>query len=188
MIKCFEKFNIEDIEKALNRDDMYLGVMKYKFIMDTFWYIDCSTNNTFKAVFTDFYKLNVGAEQVFLDRFFYCLEYHKNTKLSFIEVLRYLYKYSKKVHGSFASKLLATVNPKLPIIDKFIRNHLELETYYGTKNVDKVVEQYYQIITIYEGFLKTEQAKLWINLFDEKFPNNNIENIKKIDFILWQIR
>ncbi|MGL5711641.1 MAG: hypothetical protein ACRCX2_01360 [Paraclostridium sp.] len=103
-------------------------------------------------------------------------------------MLRYLYKYSNKVHGSFASKLLATVNPSLPIVDRFIREHMELETYYGKHNANKIVDQYYDIIDIYSNFLKTEKAKLWIDLFDEKFPNTNITDIKKIDFILWQIR
>ncbi|MGL5380095.1 hypothetical protein [Clostridium sp.] len=188
MIGCFEKFTLHDVSRSLDRKEMKIGVTKYIYIMNIFNDINVSTDNTFKTVYIDFYKLGVNTNENFLNKYFILLEDDKTNSLEFIDALRYLYKYSKKVHASFASKLLATVNPELPIIDKFIRNHLELEAYFGVSNIDKIIEQYYEIVEIYRCFLNTNQSKEWIRLFDEKFPYNNITPIKKIDFILWQIR
>lgn len=188
MAKLFEKFTTKDIQKALDRKEMYLGFAKYSFITDVFWMVNSYSDYSFRVVYTDFYKLNIGTDQEFRNMYFHLLESHKRNQYRFEDILKMLYDISGKMHGSFASKLLATVNPKLPIIDRFIKEHLELDSYYGINNSNEIITQYYEIINIYEAFLKTQKCKEWIKLFDEKFPNNKIENIKKIDFILWQIR
>lgn len=188
MSRVFDKFNRMDIQKALDKKEMQLGVAKYIFIMDTFWLVNSYNDYSFRVIYTDFYKLSIGTDQEFRNIYFQFLESSKNNGYRFEDVLKMLYDISGKIHGSFASKLIATVNPKLPIIDRFIKEHLELNSYYGISNSNEIINQYYEIINIYEGFLKTQKCKEWIYLFDQKFPNNNIENIKKIDFILWQMR
>jgi hypothetical protein len=34
--------------------------------------------------------------------------------------------------------------------------------------------------------MATEEGCMIIRTFDERFPNNGISDVKKIDFILWQ--
>ncbi|WP_297639148.1 hypothetical protein [uncultured Clostridium sp.] len=186
-MRRFEKINEKEVLRALNRREMEIGIDKYEFIMKRFWHVDVRKDNEFKRVFIDFYKL-INLNGKFLEIYFETLENHKTIEYTYVEVLRILYKYSKKVHGSFASKLLATVDEELPIIDRFIKKHLELETYYSVGNVEKIIAQYDEVKDLYSEFLNTEQSKRWIELFDEKFSDRNISDIKKIDFILWQIR
>lgn len=187
-MRAFLNIKIEDVEKALNKNEMQVGVAKYTFIMDIFYKVNCYDDLTFKVVFTDFYKLKIGTDRDFLDKYFRYLEYSKYKKIRFEDVLTYLYTYSNKMHGSFASKIVATIDPNLPIIDKFIRKNLELTHYFGVKNGNQIINQYYELIDKYKLFLKTQQCKEWIKLFDLKFPNNKINDVKKIDFIIWQIR
>lgn len=40
----------------------------------------------------------------------------------------------------------------------------------------------------YEEFLHIQEAKEILSLFNDKYPNANITDVKKIDLILWQIR
>jgi hypothetical protein len=35
-------------------------------------------------------------------------------------------------------------------------------------------------------YMATEEGCMIIRTFDERFPNNGISDVKKIDFILWQ--
>ena len=53
---------------------------------------------------------------------------------------------------------------------------------------NRIVEMYNSLQKFYSDFLKHKLSNKMIGDFDEKFPNNNISAIKKIDLILWQTR
>ena len=106
--------------------------------------------------------------------------------LTFEEILTYLYEKTGAVHASFSSKLLATVNPNMPIWDKFVLQNLGLRTPYTYQKdrLQKTVQLYQQICDWYGS----EQAKEKLREFNELFPNVDISDVKKIDFILWATR
>ena len=86
---------------------------------------------------------------------------------------------------SFSSKLLATINPNMPVWDSIIISKLGIKVpSYSVKNrFEIVVEIYYKIIEWFNQYLCTDNSKECIKVFDEVFPNNTITNIKKIDLV-----
>jgi hypothetical protein len=94
------------------------------------------------------------------------------------------------VEASFSSKLVATINPELPIWDSIVLNHLgkKAPAYYRKNRLKETVILYEEIAKWYERFMKTEEAMGIIQLFDEDYPNSGLTDIKKVDFVLWQIR
>jgi hypothetical protein len=44
------------------------------------------------------------------------------------------------------------------------------------------------IIDWYNDYHKDERGQKIIELYDEEYPNTGITDIKKIDFVIWQIR
>ena len=94
--------------------------------------------------------------------------------------------YSYNVEASFSSKMIATLNPQMPIWDKYVLQNLGLKAPYSyAKNrLTKVVRLYDQIIQWYD----TEEAKHCLEIFNQHYPNVEMTDTKKIDWILWGTR
>jgi hypothetical protein len=83
------------------------------------------------------------------------------------------------------------LNPNKPIWDTHILNNTgHSAPPYAAKNKIKLAkEAYVSIEGWYEKFINSDDGKLCIQVFDELVPEQNkITNLKKIDFILWQMR
>lgn len=118
--------------------------------------------------------------------------YGRNEKnkdiLTFEDVFFYIKKEKGRCEVSFSSKLLAIINPNKPVWDSFVLENLGIKKIYPKDREKKIVAVYHQICDWYEQFMKTEEADLIIEVFDELYPNTNITNLKKIDLFLWQNR
>ncbi len=169
------------------------GLEQYKEIMTLF---KCSNNiykdEVFQKKYKTFYKLNAARRgDDFYNSYFKILKKAKNEGgIEIKYVLERLHHVENKKELSFASKLLATVNPKLPIWDKNVRfrineiGDIKLKNTYSS--IEDCVKAYNSLITWYDNFMKTSDAKQMIFEFDAHFPNQKITSIKKIDFIFWQ--
>ena len=123
----------------------------------------------------------------FYTSYYAYLEQNKhNRELTFEDIVTYLYQETDSIHASFSSKLLATVNPNMPIWDKFVLKNLGLRApyHYEKDRLKKTVQLYQRICDWYKSSEATEK----LNVFNESFPNVDISDAKKIDFILWATR
>ena len=98
----------------------------------------------------------------------------------------------QQVEPSFSSKLIATINPELPVYDDLVVKNLdlgELGTRRGIKRIEKAEEIYCELRA--KTYAIT-QLPFFDNLtcrFDRKFPRcTHFTDIKKLDFFLWQAR
>lgn len=172
------------MEKILDR--VKIGLAKYQWIMSHVHETDVSSNAEFQKFYNGFYRMRQRPTD-FYKTYYAFLERNKNNlDLTFGEILAYLYEETGSIHASFSSKLLATVNPNMPIWDKFVLQNLGLRTpyYYEKDRIQKTVQLYQRICDWYES----EQAREQLKVFNELFPNENISDVKKIDFILWATR
>ena len=102
---------------------------------------------------------------------------------------------SNRFQFSFASKLLHTKNPNVPIYDskvaKYLKDVYKKELLFGSdkkdlSKIDTIKNDWKILNEWYNDFLKTDEAKEWIDWFDKEFPKGkNISNIKKIDTIIF---
>ncbi len=165
------------------------GLSKYLYIMERLNKTDVSQDEDFQRCFNGFYRMRQRSK-LYYTEYFNLLEKHKAESVSFDYILDILYQKTGRIEASFASKMLATINDDMPILDSLVLKNLNMSLpYYSDKNrMKKISKVYIEICKWYEDFLKTEVSKLAIKIFDESYPESKISDVKKIDFILWQIR
>ena len=68
------------------------------------------------------------------------------------------------------------------------RNTNVLKTITTAALTTKGIERYEQYCREYNAYMQTDAAKQKVMFFDQQFPNADITEVKKVDFILWQER
>lgn len=180
-------------------------------------YVDLINSNTIDDSYKDKYKNYYTMKRSFKlnneNYYNVYFEYLKNLKsnsssIDFGTILKYL---SQKTTASFispsyASKLLATINPNKPVWDTNVliqlnnglyEEYKKTQTdYYKTRDEIKYINK---LITIYNNleknlndeYLNTNKGKEFIGIFDSVFENIPefiaISPMKKIDIILWSL-
>ena len=163
-----------------------IGIQKYCSIMSRLCQTDVSKDREFQRLFNGYYRMRQRSKE-FYSCFYRFLEEHKlDTALTYEQVLTYLFQKTGCIHASFSSKLLATVRPEMPVWDKYVLSNLGLKApYYSCKfRFQKVLDTYQKICDWY----RTCEAQSKIAVFDANFPDVDITDVKKIDFVLWQTR
>ena len=115
-------------------------------------------------------------------------EVKSDERIEFCDILDGLNnKGIKSLETSFASKMLAMINPDKPIWDSHVLAGLELDKEWKNKqSKEHAIEIYKCICERYKEFEVTEKCKECIREFDEWFPEyKRISRTKKIDFLLW---
>ena len=121
---------------------------------------------------------------------YFCLmaAYGKRGNASFGEILLRLHQATGQIEASFASKMLATLDPDMPIWDSKVLAALQLRLVGSNPNIrfSNAVVLYERICKWYQDYLKTDEAAVMSQKFDDAFPEfRTMSPTKKIDFILW---
>lgn len=164
-------------------DRIETGIVKYSQIMELLYSTDVSTDKEFQRIFNGFYRLRQRPTSFYATYYGYMEQQKKNKTLEFRDVLQYLYDETGVLYPSFSSKLLATINPNKPIWDKFVLQNLGLKApyTYAKNRIEKTVHVYEEICRWYE----TKEAEECLLVFDQHFPDVEMTNVKKVDWILW---
>jgi hypothetical protein len=178
--------NNAQIQKALSL--ISNGLERYLWIQGEFKKKDVTKNGEFQKIFNGFYK--VRRNEDWRKKFYSLLEKNKNNYIEFKDILSDFYKKTGRMEASFISKLVATVNPRMPVIDKIVFKNVGLKLPYTKKrNRDLIIEEQYKIlIKKYLFFLKTKEGVYLVKEFTKKYPKAKITKIKMLDLVLWQTR
>lgn len=168
-----------------------IGIDKYSTIQSTFWEKDISKDTDgFQKLFNSFYVVRRNSE--WRKDYYTLFESLKkeNKTVTFEQILKALYNTTGKIEASYSSKMLATLNPNMPIWDQYVlKNAGVAQPSQGSDRFDSTVSVYSQLCEWYQCYLKTENSKECIRHFDKTFPKyKEISDIKKIDFYLWMKR
>jgi len=176
------------VEKSLENID--IGFNKYVLIMDEFHKVDVSEDMNFQTKYNGFYRMRQRKAEFYKEYFNYMQINKTNKELTYAEVLTHFYNKLGRIEASFCSKLLATINPYMPVWDSVVIENLKLKkpAYYSKNRLEETIDLYEKIKEWYYNFLKTNDSKEWIELFDSKYKGNSLTDVKKVDLILWQIR
>lgn len=179
--------NAIEISEAIKK--VKPGLEKYLNIMNTVNKVDVSKDESFQKSFNGFYRIR-QRNSTFYEKYYSFMESNKSKEVSFDETLLYFYKELGRVEASFSSKLVATINPNLPIWDSIVLKNLNLiqPHYYSKNRIQEVINLYGKINEWYQRFIATDNGSEIVSAFDKAFPNTPITDVKKIDFVLWQIR
>lgn len=162
---------------------------KYEFIVSQVHNTDLSSNKEFQKAFNGFFKMRQRSQE-FYTLYFSLFESLKTQSPDFSTIIKTLYCETNRVEASFSSKMLATIDPTYPILDKFVLQNFGLKLPYpSSKNrIEKTISVYDDIINRYQSFMGTSECTELLQKFDAQFPNSTISDIKKIDFVLWKLR
>ena len=118
------------------------------------------------------------------------MERAKREQLQFHVVLDLLRQATNRYETSFASKLIATINPSMPVIDSIVLKNLGLRLPYSTatNRALQICKLHQKLTALFGTFLSTEDGKYLVEQFKAKYPNANITEVKMLDLVLWQTR
>jgi hypothetical protein len=169
-----------------------LDLEDYLYLQRNLSALDVSKDTTFQRTFNRFYKMR-SKPAGWYELFFSLLERDKHrADLKFEEVIREIFSRWNEVHPSFASKLVATINPESPVYDKEICKHLGIKQ--GTIADPEVrlataISNFGALRTFHSVAGKTRSASDLIEAFDRQFERfAGFTSVKKIDLMLWQWR
>jgi len=164
------------------------GLNKYKYIMQRFKEVNVENDKDFQKRFNGFYRLRQKSE-IFYQTFYRKLESSKGTNITFEEVLRYFFKELNASLPSFSSKLVATLNPLLPVWDSVVLEHFKLKPPANNRErLQKILMVYKEIEKRYAELLASVEGEEMISEFNKRFPSSGVTDLKKLDLIIWQTR
>ena len=181
------------IEECL---EMAFNLKTYKDIIDFAASSDFCATEEFRKTYNGFYRVRQRKPEWY-ELYYSLMEKQKSDNASFEALLWKMYEGNGSVEVSFISKLIATINPELPIWDQYVIRNLgyenewrRLATAKAERKIKKAVEIYDSIIDWYADYVKSDEGLQCIAKFDDALPNYKelITNTKKIDYLLWIAR
>ena len=157
--------------------------------MRDYWNTNVAESSEFQKNFNGFYRIRQRNKDWYF-YYYHMLEDFKIKNQSFAELLQEFKDRTGRIEPSFISKMYATKNPEYPIIDTWILHNLKIKRPYAYDNnrLQKFIDIHKRIVNWYNNLFSTGEGNNYIRQFDEIYQNCDITKIKKIDFILWQMR
>lgn len=164
-------------------------LIKYQAIMDRFHQVDVSTDPEFQKMFNGFYRLRQRDEK-FYQVYYQFMQKHKKHGTTFEKTLKHLHSELGRIEDVFSSTLLATLNPDMPVWDDIVLENLTLKKpqQHSKNRFEDTVVLYGQIYNWYRDTVKSAEGKEIIAQFDQVYPGADLSNVKKVEFVLRQIR
>lgn len=171
-----------------NRLAASFGLEQYRYIISQWENIDVSTNKAFQTKFNGYYRIRRNKE--WREYYYSLFQRGKSERLSFADIITYLYENTGNVEPSFSSKMYATLNADRPIWDQYVLKNLNLKLVgKGEKRLQNAIVLYAKIEDWYKDFLRTPDGRNCIIAFDKALPSYAwISDTKKIDCFLWGMR
>lgn len=119
--------SVLEIQKALER--LVDGLGRYQWLQARVLKCDVTSDREFQRRFDAFYRVRRNSE--WRREFFALMEKSKSGGTNFSETLQGVYRSTGRIEASFASKLVATLDPSKPVIDTFVLRCFELRLPYG---------------------------------------------------------
>lgn len=166
------------------------GLEKYVWLQRNRDAVDVEVNAEYQRKFNHFYRVRRGATW---QGYFYALlqgQKRKGQRVAFRGVLDALYAATNRYEASFASKLVATIDPTKPVIDSVVLRNLGLRLPHASAvNRPSLIEALHkELAAQFKEYLQTSDGRYLVAKFKKIYPNADITEIKMLDLVLWQTR
>jgi hypothetical protein len=140
----------------------------------------------FRRSFNQFYRVRRGTE--WQTHFYNLMGRAKGWQFS--TVLAELRSVTGRLEVSFASKLVASLDPSLPVIDSFVLKNvgLKLPVSGSIERARKANEIYEELRHLYGEFLESVAGRILVEEFRRCYPTATVTEMKMLDLVLWQKR
>jgi hypothetical protein len=163
------------------------GISKYKAIISTFRGTNVSTDAHFQRLYKGFY-FTAPKRKEWYERYFSLFEKEKNGKPTFESLLRAFAKINGSSEASFISKMLATIDDQQVIIDSKVLSFFGLQLKRSGSLEERLrtaVLVYRQLTELMKKLLISPKGQAAIKVFNDIYPNTDIAEIKKLDFVIY---
>jgi hypothetical protein len=179
--------NLASIDAALPA--VAPGLAKYLWLQANLRGCDVSHSREYQRRFNGFYRVrrDAGWQRAFYE----LLEAGKASPPSLITLLTVLHQRTGRVEASFGSKLLATLDPSLPVIDAVVLGNLGLRLPVSgplAERLQAIAALHHRMKQRYTEWLDTSQGRYLIAHFTASYPEAVVSPIKMLDLVLWQTR
>jgi hypothetical protein len=165
------------------------GLEKYCWLQAVLATTDVSRDREFQTRFNAFYR--VRRNSAWRSTFYSVLQQNKSKRQSFVDVLHALHAATGRAEASFASKLVTSVDPDMPVIDSLVLKNLGLrlprpgpiET-----RLAQIVELHDRIRRIFSDYLDSDMGRHLVTRFDLVYPDRRVTRVKMLDLVLWKAR
>ena len=153
---------------------------------------DLTRDPIFQKKFNGFYR--VRRNEKWRRIYFKLLEHERQQKKlarrTFQQVLEEIEQQTKRVEASFASKLVATVDPLQPVIDSVVLANVGGRLPYPKKlnRVQVIGAMHKQLVGCYRAYLRSPDGKFLVTSFKSHYPKARISEVKMLDLVIWQTR
>lgn len=167
------------------------SIREYVEIINAVKTDDFNADPEFRKRFNGYYRVR-QRKPVWYDRYYTLMVEQKECHRSFGEVLTELSAFGS-VEVSFASKMIAAVEPDKPIWDQYVIRNLGFEYEWRSfsgkaigERIEKAELIYSEMEQWYQVFLESSKGKRCIKKFDAVLPEYKdiLSNTKKVDFLL----
>jgi hypothetical protein len=165
------------------------GLTKYLWLQANLRRCDVSQDKEYQRRFNGFYR--VRRSTAWQGTFYQLLEAGKTSLPSLATVLTVLHQRTGRVEASFGSKLLATLDPTLPVIDSVVLGNLGLKLPVSgpvPERVQSIIALHDRMRRLYAEWLDTPQGRYLIAHFTNRYPRAAVSPVKMLDLVLWQTR
>ena len=164
------------------------GLAKYLDLQKRLRATHVARDRDFQRAFNGFYRVrrNAAWQAVYFD----LLEREKAERRGFESVLRELHAGLGRYEASFASKLTASVNPALPVIDAFVLKNmgLRLPSRTSPDRLGGIGEAHRRLADSYARLLASTEGMTAVAAFEQFYPDTGLHDVKKLDLLMWQMR
>lgn len=176
----------KDIVAAVGR--IGVGLKKYMWLQAEVGRRDVSRDATFQRRFNGFYRVRRDAD--WREKYFRLMEESKVSGAQFAQVLGALHATTGRYEASFASKLVATLDPTQPVIDRFVLENfgLRLPYPYQKDRESRILQVHTDLAAKYEALLGSDVGRSICKKVEERYPGTGISDLKKVDLVLRQHR
>lgn len=175
------------IDAALPR--IAAGLTQYQWLQQQFAAnTHAHEDALFRRRFNHYYRVRRNA--AWQAAYFALMGRARQEALEFNAVLDALRLATNRLEASFATKLISTVNPTLPVIDKFVLRNvgLALPAQNTPNRATAIVRVYAALQASLNAYLQSEDGRYLAREFNRIYPNSGVTEIKMLDLVLWQTR
>lgn len=174
------------IERALERIEP--GLTKYLWIMDRVRRCDVRADADFQRTYNGFYRVRKPA--TFRGPYYALMEEAKGRPMAFADVLRALHAAVGSVEASFASKLVATLDPKQPVWDTHVLVNVGLRKPYTYQRdqLDRTIAVFDELKRRSAALVASPEGQRMVASFRRRYPDAAVTEAKRVDFVLWMHR
>jgi hypothetical protein len=174
------------IKEALPR--VARGLEQYLWLQEHRDSSNILTDPVYRRRFNGFYRVRRATE--WQDTFYRLLQRTKAKPVTFGQVLRALHRATGRYEASFATKLVATIRPEMPVIDSVVLKNLglSLPRHNVPDRLARLQRLHETLRSRYRAFLQSDTGRYLVKRFRQKYPGARISNVKMLDLVLWQTR